>query len=110
MIPQHIDMSRLSENTRIIIQTTHSVWVLKVRDPAKGMVEVYGTDLRFIEGKPLTGELKEAVEPIPNGRLLARHIVKGWKFLLAFANVIVVCNPVVNARVEGDGWHYEAIE
>jgi hypothetical protein len=100
----------LQEGNRIIIQTTQCIWVLTVRDPAKGLVEVYGSDLRFIEGKPLMGELTEAVEPIQNGRCLKLYLVKGWKFLLTFANVVVVCNPVVTARVEGDGWHYEAIE
>ena len=109
-LPQHVDISKLAPGTRLIVETDRSVWNFTVRDAQRLLVDVQGTDA-IVRGKPpVIGQLTDAVEPIENGRVLKGHLVKGWKFLMTFANVILVGNPVVTTLVEGKGWHYEAIE
>lgn len=109
-LPPRIDITRLAPGTQIVVETDRSVWGLTVKDAERHLVYVEGTD-KLVQGKPpVIGQLTEAVEPVSNGRSLKGHLVKGWNFLLTFANVVLVGNPVVTARVEGDGWHYEAIE
>lgn len=94
----------------MIVETTQCVWSFTVLDVENQVVEVQGNEPNFNGRPPVRGQLTEAVEPVQGGRSVKGYLVKGWPFVLTFANVVMVCNPVVTARVEGDGWHYEAIE
>lgn len=111
-LPPHIDISKLRPGTRLLVETVTNVWSFTVTVPENLRVEVSGTDERFKNlEKPVLGMLVLCEEPIAvNARQLPGCIAKGWTFLIDFANCRLIGNQVVSARVEGDGWSYEAFE
>jgi hypothetical protein len=109
-MPPHIDVTRLKAGTRILAETPNCVWAFKVVEPESALVEVYGTDPQFKDSAPVKGRLLQAYDPTEGGPNLKHSLVKGWYFQVQFANVVLVGRECLSARVEGEGWSYEAFE
>lgn len=114
-LPQHIDITRLQVDTRIIVETPNCIWDFTVVDPENALVKVYGTDPSVKDNKPVCGRLLQTYDPAegvsPDERSSLKHsLAKAWIFQVQFSNLVLIGGPIESARVEGDGWSFEAIE
>ena len=109
-MPPSIDVTRLADGTRILIETPNCIWAFKVIEASTALLEVYGTDKHFKDSAPVKGRLLHSYEPVSGGPNEPHTLVKDWNFQVQFANVVLVGGPISTARIEGKDWSYEAIK
>jgi hypothetical protein len=99
-----IQVSRLEIGTTITLETLDCIYTLKKHPYGNSLVEVQGTDARFL--KPCVGQFMHS----QYGKSPAEFtdwIGKSMRPCIRFKGGPIILQPVVSARVEGDGWHYD---
>ena len=102
-----VNVSLMTTGTILTVQTTLATYHLRVTDPAKGLVEVNGADHRM--NGILACLVCSFYGPHHSRRRIQRPNWVGYnmRMQLRFKNFLLVCDPTVSLRVEGDGWHYD---
>jgi hypothetical protein len=98
-----IDVTRQKPGTVIMVETEDEhLFEIKVTVPAKGVMEVSGTEPRL--RKPVLGVLTHSFA----GKTQINHwIGMLLKMSLVFRNGSYESAPVVHATVKGPGWKYD---
>jgi hypothetical protein len=99
-----IDMRRLKPGTTILLGSESHVYEMKVTYPVHGIVEISSTDapLRLAT----VGQFLHSSHWL-GGNVLSGWIGKGLVMQIRFRNGIYTSQPIVSARVSGEGWAYD---
>jgi len=100
-----IDVTKQKIGTTLFIETEDGqLFEMKVVTPAKGVVEVHGTDPRL--KAPVLGVLTHSFSG--DKRTQINHwIGLLLKMALVFRNGNLESGPVVHATIKGEGWSYD---
>lgn len=96
-----IDLRLRKPGEIIYVETEVSLWEMEVQD-RHGIVVVDSTDLR-VRGK----KRAQYAGAVTATRERPFQIIKGWCFLLNFADCGFVSAPVTSATIKGKDWEYE---
>ncbi len=105
---QRIELLRQPDGVCLLVETQECVWSMRLLDHGRLLVEVESSDARLKHGGPRVAQLVRSLSPA--GESFVGAIVKGWMFVLQFADCQWVSTPVVSASITGQGWRFEAIE
>lgn len=100
-----VDISRLAEGAKVIVETTQGVFELTIQNPKHSLVRVNGTDPRLRAG--ISGQVFQSFYDIEGRIAVPYWIGKSLRMQISFKNGVYACTPAVSARVEGPGWHYD---
>jgi hypothetical protein len=104
----NIDLGRQQYNVLLFVETEQCVWQLRLIDPINMLVEVESSDPRLKAAGPRIAKFDRSISG--TGLTNYTSIVKGWAFVLEFADCRLVTSPVQSASIENDGWKFEAIQ
>ena len=108
------DVTRLKTGTKALIESTNgTLYTISIVTPEEGLIEVYSVDPVFQPHPPkkakfLGSQMNRACDP--PGDVFPNLVVKGARMMFKFADANFLTEPVTTALLEGEGWHYEAIQ
>lgn len=100
-----VNITRLLPGTKVLVETTQNVFEFEITHPSMNLVRVRGSDPRLRPG--ITGQLIHSAYDIEATIILPDWIGKGLRMHIAFKNATYVSTPILSARIDGLGWHYD---
>ena len=98
-----IDVTKLQPGTEIMVSTAKSVYQIKVIDQIKNQIEIVG-------GKHAPAPVLATFIGSTHGGSIIRNGWIGRGLCLEVRlpkNLMLTTSPVTEAKVIGDGWHYD---
>jgi len=100
-----IDVTKLSVNQRVLVETTQAVYEMKVIAARLALVEITSTDPRL--RKPVIGQLWASHYDVAGRVSLPGWIGRSLRMQLRFNNCTFPCSVTLSASVHGDRFHYD---
>jgi len=93
----HIDLTRQSVSTTIIVETTQGIIELVVLNPETALVQVSGTDPKIKQ--PVNCQMTQSFYDLEGRITLPKWIGKDLRMQLTFKNTSLNCSATVSAAV-----------
>lgn len=102
------DLGRLAPHTTVILESEQgTLYTLEVL-PITNLVKVFSTDATFRDNPAIRGLFAGSKDD--SGGIWPGVVRYGSRVVFQFKNCQFITQPIVSARIEGNGWHYEAFE